>query len=209
MIHGYDENYIEKAMINLGDMLEYAVFDCHYEPDDFFRLFIQSGLAESFAIGNPSIVAGLSGPERAWKVLEKTKNQSYYPTPSWREDRSDIFWCGWSLAYYQWYSRKSFLEIWESVSIKTMQKMYTTLHEADISKTVEALDNLLKPAEKKSISFLRKSKGFTQKELAEAAGLNICQVQRLEYGERKVENLSLKTALALADALGVKAEELE
>jgi hypothetical protein len=31
----------------------------------------------------------------------------------------------------------------------------------------------------------------------------------LEYGERKVENMSLKSALALAKALGVAVEELE
>ena len=50
---------------------------------------------------------------------------------------------------------------------------------------------------------------MTQKELADEAHMTVSQLQRLEYGERKVENLSLKTALALAAALGVEASELE
>lgn len=36
----------------------------------------------------------------------------------------------------------------------------------------------------------------------------ISQLQRLEYGKRKIEHMSLKSALALAKALGVEVEEL-
>jgi hypothetical protein len=39
--------------------------------------------------------------------------------------------------------------------------------------------------------------------------MSISQLQRLEYGERKVENLPLKSALSLAKALRVEMEELE
>ena len=50
---------------------------------------------------------------------------------------------------------------------------------------------------------------MTQQELADEAHMTVSQLQRLESGERKVENLSLKTALALARALGVEVSELE
>ena len=56
---------------------------------------------------------------------------------------------------------------------------------------------------------LRIQYGLTQQELADEAHMTVSQLQRLEYGERKVENLSLKTALALARALGVEVSELE
>ena len=56
---------------------------------------------------------------------------------------------------------------------------------------------------------LRIQYGLTQQELADEAHMTVSQLQRLEYGERKVENLSLKTALALAEALGVEVSELE
>ena len=56
---------------------------------------------------------------------------------------------------------------------------------------------------------MRLVRGMTQQELAGRAHMSISQLQRLEYGERTVEKLSLKTALALAKALGVRIEELE
>lgn len=37
--------------------------------------------------------------------------------------------------------------------------------------------------------------------------MTVSQLQRIEYGERKAENLSLKTAIALSRALGVGIEE--
>lgn len=48
---------------------------------------------------------------------------------------------------------------------------------------------------------------MTQQELAEAAHMSVSQLQRIEYGERQVENLTEKTALARA--LGVVVSELE
>ncbi|MDO4179292.1 MAG: DUF3990 domain-containing protein [Phascolarctobacterium sp.] len=38
--------------------------------------------------------------------------------------------------------------------------------------------------------------------------IDISQLQRLECGERKLENVSLKTALKLARALGINVEQL-
>jgi transcriptional regulator with XRE-family HTH domain len=66
-----------------------------------------------------------------------------------------------------------------------------------------------KPVEKTKIADLRAIKGMTQQELADQAHMSISQLQRLEYGERKIENLSLKTAISLANALGVSVEELK
>lgn len=208
MIHAYDEMYIEGAMIRLGDMLEYACLDSGYDPDSFWHMFIHSGLARRFEIGDVSVVAGKSGPELAYIVLSKVDKQSNFTKPIWREERSDLYWCGWILAYYQWYRDVTFSKIWESVSIRMLQKMYTPLHEADITKTVEIIDRLIKSKENPSIKSLRLAKCLTQQSLANKAHMSISQLQRIEYRERKVENLSLKTAISLATALGVKVDEL-
>ena len=103
----------------------------------------------------------------------------------------------------------TFKEIWQSISIRMMQKMYPTLHEADISKTVDIMRGMILPKKKIPVQTLRLTRGMTQQELADEAHMTVSQLQRLEYGERKVENLSLKTALALARALGVEVSELE
>jgi DNA-binding Xre family transcriptional regulator len=209
MIRAYDEMYVEGAMIRMGDMLEYAGLDCGYDPDSFWKMFLRSQVARRFEIGDASVVAGKSGPELVYTVLSEIDHREELPVPTWRDDRSDLYWSGWVLAYYQWYTAQSFELIWKNISIRMLQKMYPMFHEADISKAVEALSEMQKPVRKTSISNLRLVRGMTQQELASRAHMSLSQLQRLEYGERKVENLSLKTALALAKALGVEVEELE
>lgn len=58
------------------------------------------------------------------------------------------------------------------------------------------------------IKELRKAAGLTQRQLADAAGLNIRQVQKIEAGEIEPGNMSAKNVFALADALGVDARRL-
>ena len=50
---------------------------------------------------------------------------------------------------------------------------------------------------------LRTEKHMTQAQLAEASGVHIKSIAKLECGTRPLGNLRLTTALALADALGV------
>lgn len=208
MIHAYDEMYLEGAMLRLGDMLEYSCLDCGYDPDAFWKMFIHSGIARKFADGNVAYLAGKSGPEIAYVILELEEQKNAFPTPTWREERSDLFWCGWILAYYQWYTNQSFEQIWRDISIRNLQKMYVTLHEADINKAVDIMQKLQQPVQQQKIADLRKIQGLTQHQLANRAHMSVSQLQRLEYGERKVENLSLKTALNLAAALKVDVREL-
>lgn len=209
MMYAYDDSYIEGAMIRLGDMIEYACLDLNYDPDAYFKMFIMSGIARRFEIGDVSVVAGKSGPELVQMVLTSVDHMIDFKKPTWREYRSDLYWCGWALAYFQWHEKKSFREIWNVISIRVMQKMYPALHEADISKTVDIMSRMLLPKKKSSVQILRLTRGMTQQELADEAHMTVSQLQRLEYGERKVENLSLKTALALAKALRVEVSELE
>ncbi len=208
MIHAYDEMYVEGAMLRLGDMLEYACLDCDYDPDSFWKMFIYSGFARRFEIGDVSLIAGQSGPELAYMVLYDVDHRRIFPDPAWREERSDLYWSGWVLAYFQWYENRTFSKIWDSISIRMLQKMYPALHEADISKAVDTMEGMMKPKRKISVRSLRLIRGLTQKELANRAHMTISQLQRIEHGERKIENLSLKTAIALAKALGVGVEEL-
>jgi DNA-binding XRE family transcriptional regulator len=54
------------------------------------------------------------------------------------------------------------------------------------------------------LAFLRLRAGLTQQQLADGANLLPSNVSRIERGERAIENLALKTAIALADTLGVQ-----
>lgn len=54
----------------------------------------------------------------------------------------------------------------------------------------------------------RTAAGLTQAQLADKAGMNIRQIQKLERGDIAPGNLTLKNAVGLAKALGIAAEQL-
>lgn len=58
------------------------------------------------------------------------------------------------------------------------------------------------------LAYHRHYAGLTQGELAAKSGVHINQIGKLERGEASPLNITLKTALALADALGVEPGDL-
>lgn len=54
----------------------------------------------------------------------------------------------------------------------------------------------------------RKKQGLTQTDLANRAQLNIRQIQKIENGEVKTENITLKTMQAIAQAFNAKIDDL-
>lgn len=59
-----------------------------------------------------------------------------------------------------------------------------------------------------NIKAYRKKQGLTQTGLANRAGLNIRQIQKIENDEVQTENVTLKTMQAIAQALHVKIDDL-
>lgn len=54
----------------------------------------------------------------------------------------------------------------------------------------------------------RKKQGLTQTDLANRAGLNIRQIQKIENDEVRTENVTLKTMQAIAQALNANIDDL-
>lgn len=61
---------------------------------------------------------------------------------------------------------------------------------------------------KNYVKTYRKKQGQTQTDLANRAGLNIRQIQKIENGEVHTENITLKTMQAIAQALNAKIDDL-
>ena len=59
-----------------------------------------------------------------------------------------------------------------------------------------------------SLRELRSVAGLSQTKLSESSGINLRQLQKIESGEIKIQNITLANAKKLADALGVKMEDL-
>ena len=106
MIHAYAEEYLNDAMENLGEAVDYAVNACGLDIDEFFHLFIATGYADAFGKGNPKILSGLSGTELVMEVVQKSGMDISFPEPQVEYDFSPEYWCGFILAYYQWKTRR-------------------------------------------------------------------------------------------------------
>jgi len=212
MICAYEETYLDDAMNNLGDMLDYAVNDCGLEAEEFFCHFIVSGVAETFEKGNPKYVAGLSGPELASEVIYRTFG-SRPDTPSAENiDKSPEYWAGWILAYYQWYSIRRFSDMQKNgLTISRVLSLYPVLHEADISKFVSVADQIIKQnmtAGTSNLQRIRKAGGMTQKELAEASGAALRMIQLYEQHKQHINKAQAVTLTRMAHVLGCAVEDL-
>lgn len=142
MINAYDKVYLEKARTNLARMLDFAVYDLKYDISDFFELFITSGVADRFENGDFNVLVGMSGVELAYEVLEKSNASFDRIKPNYTVNRSEEYWTGWALAYYQWGTSLSFKEIVHYIPIKEIQALYSTYHEMDIRQFVDKMNSL-------------------------------------------------------------------
>lgn len=138
-VHAYSEDYLWGAQRILGDMLDFGVNTCQLDMDFIMNKFIESGIADNFAIGNPKYVAGMTGCEVLRTVLEKTGEENPKENDIMYVDKSPEYWTGWAVAYYQWYRNYKFQEIQSKVPVSEVVKMYI-LHEADVMKFVEIMD---------------------------------------------------------------------
>lgn len=212
MIRAYEETYLSDAMNNLGDMLDYAVNDCGYSLEPFYSDFIVSGVSGAFEKGNPKYVAGMSGPELASEVLYRTRgSRSSFPA-SEEIEKSPEYWTGWILAYYQWYTAHSFSYLQRrGLSSARVLSMYPTLHEADISKFVDAANHILEKSritEGSNLKRIRTANGLTQKSLSDLSGVSLRMIQLYEQRRQDIRRAEAETLLRLSRALGCNALDL-
>ena len=85
------------------------------------------------------------------------------------------------------------------------------LHEVDERKFVEEANTIISRNQKNSkakLAKIRKARGFTQAELAEAAGITLRMVQLYEQRRNDINKAQVDTVLALSKALGCGIEDI-
>lgn len=208
---GYSELYLNDARKNLGEMIEYAVVDLGFDPDEFFGYFISSGIADKFGKGNPKFVVGMSGIELAECVFKAVGIEAESKQCDHTGYKGIAYWSGWILAYYQWETGRRFEDIVNGgLTLSNIFSMYI-LHEADESKFIRTANEMIarNNAERKSkLSVIRKARGFTQAELAKASGISLRMIQLYEQKQNDISKAQVDTVLALCKALGCDVEDL-
>lgn len=208
MIRAYDEIHLDDAMETLGNAIEYAVLFCEIDGQEFINLFITSGIAAEFGKGNVKYVAGMSGVELARLVLEKCGKKASDISELPYIDYPAEYWVGWILAYYQWYTGKSFTTICRKISFQNMMDLYGVLHEADPSKAVSVFDDIMKENGETNLARLRKNRGLSQSQLAKAANVSVRFIQLYEQKQTDINNAKHNHLKALSKVLGCEIDDL-
>lgn len=209
MTHAYDKAYLEDAMNNMADMFDYVANDCHMDKDEFFALFLATGLAGAFGRGTPRIVAGMSGAELAQEVFLRSGYPINAPEPSVRFSRSPDYWCGWILAFYQWSTGLTFEQISRQITIAEIENMYPTLHEAPEEKILDVMERRVeKRSEPTCLQTIRKTAHLTQQELSQKSGVSLRSIQLYEQREKDINKAQVRTVEKLARTLGCRIQDL-
>lgn len=209
MTHAYDKSYLEKARSSLARMFDFAVYDLHYDLTEFFNLFLSSGVAAQFEQGDVTTLVGMSGVELTYTVLEKSGVRTKRKTPLYTMDRSEEYWAGWALAYYQWETALTFSEIVKYVSIEEIVALYVPYHEMDIHQFVDHMNDLIRKGKPETnLKLRRMQQGLSQRQLADLSGVPLRTIQQYEQRQKNINKSQAEYLLMLAKALNCETEQL-
>lgn len=209
MICAYDKVYLENARRNLARMLDFAVYDLKYDISDFFDMFIKSGVASRFENGDVNILVGKSGVELAYEVTDRCGQNKRDIKPRYTADRSEEYWLGWALAYYQWETGLSFADIIKYIPIKDILALYKPYHEMDIRHFADRMNKLYLTAKPNTnLQILRKKARLSQKQLAEFSGISLRTIQQYEQRQKNINKAQGEYLIMLSKVLCCKSEDL-
>lgn len=214
----YEGFYVKRAQRVMGTMMEFAYLNLHMDPDKFFDLFIYSGISEEFQKGNPKYIAGMSGKELALEVIRQTSDRDVEMIDESFSQRSELYWAGWVIAYYQWYSNNSFNRIHKMLPFEKLIGLYNPLFQADIKKIVIDIDEFIDGYVEETtlrnqdgltnLANLRKYYKLSQRALAEKAGVKLRMVQLYEQRQNDINKGQVMTLKKLSEALNCRIEDL-
>lgn len=209
MTHAYQETFVYRLQIRLGNIFDVALNDYKLDKDELVKYFLNSYTCDAYQNGDVSYLIGKSGLElflcimedNGFKDIEIINNDHYI--------RSKEYWIGYVISYYQWYSNRTFKEIFDVVNFKTLEKMYYTLHEADITKFVSIMDELMKEYyHDTNLKRLRKKKGYSQKELSLKSNVSLRSIQMYEQRNKDINKASADSLYSLSLCLNCTMEDL-
>ena len=232
MTHAYDKICLERAADTLGRMLDYSVYSLHYDISAIIDLFIASGTASLFEHGDIRTIAGTSGVELAYEVLEASGIVFERTQPRYTKGLSPEYWCGHTLAHIQWEtclpfdqimasfsapgfisgyvrSRTSFID---SLPLDTEEQERSMMIKAfgrrfaedTVSKfaSASAVGSISEKSEETALKKIRIKNGLSQSGLAKASGVPLRTIQQYEQRQKDLSKARAEYLIALSRALG-------
>lgn len=200
MTHAYNEIYLDDAMITLAELFSYV--DNPKDADFLFEAFIIKGIAQQFGKGNPRYL--LLPSHILFKEVAEPYLKPIIPNPY---SRSATYWCGYVLAYYQWYTGLSFEEIRYKLPPSKIIQMYNPLHEASLSKFVSVASEIVFGPQTNLAKF-RKNAGLSQRKLAEYSNVSLRSIQLYEQKQLDINSAEAIKLYQISKVLGCNMEDL-
>ena len=200
MMHAYNELYLNSAMETLGEVFSFT--SNSDEADILFEEFLMSGYAYQFGRGNPRYINMPS-----FVLFKDIVNDKLPLTTLYSNERTPEYWCGFVLAYYQWYTGLSFQQIGEKLKPSKIIAMYNPLHEADLSKFVEVANGIVFDKET-NLSKYRRIAKLSQTELAKLSNVSLRAIQLYEQRTLDINSASAIKLFKISRVLGCNIEDL-
>lgn len=209
MIHAYQEIYLNSIQSALGEAFDYAINECNINGTDFIKLFLTSDASKKIEKGDCTYLVGKSGIELAIEIIQSTTGNDVFSEANDTFYRTAEYWIGYVIAYYQWYSSRTFSNIFYVFSYLDLKNMYQTLHEADISKFVDIADKRIKETmSETNLKHIRKLYGISQSKLAKYSTVSLRSIQMYEQRNKDINKASGETLYNLSKVLGCSMEDL-
>ncbi len=159
--------------------------------------------------GDPEYITGVSGIELFALIMKEAYGKDVDISSVERYIRTPEYWMGWAIAYYQWYTDRTYREIFQALSYSTLLFMYPTLHESDITKFVDECDKLVKAYyTETNLKRIRKMRGMTQSGLSYLSGVGLRSIQLYEQRVKDINKASIDAVYRLAKVLHTSMESL-
>lgn len=207
-MRAYDEEYLFDAMEVLGEAFDCAANRAGLTLDQFFEMFIATGVADAFGIGAPRYVSGSSGIELVLDVCYRAGLDvavALADMPGGGD--TPEYWCGWAVAYWQWGTGRPFRSIARMTSMEEVLGLYHPLHEAAEQRFVEVMEERVRRRGAPLKSW-REQRGLSQAALAERSGVSLRAIQQYEQRYKDINHSRGASLYRLAQALGCRVEDL-
>ena len=209
MIRAYEESYLSDAVRNLSAAFDYAINICKLDVEEFSVLFLRSRLSKEFEMGNPYIISGTSGIELIQKIILEIYPNYKFPEYTMTMVSSKEYWAGYYLAQYQWFTARSFKDIFRKISLSEIIDMYNVYHEMDISHFIEELNKrYTNTILDTKLKMHRMYSDMSQSELAKKSGVSLRAIQLYEQRVNDLNKAQVHTVYKLARALYCSVEDL-
>lgn len=236
MTHAYDPALAERAARTLGRMLDFSVYSLHGDVASMMDLFTACGLARLFENGDIRTIAGISGIELAYGILDRSGLAYERTAPRHTISLSPEFWCGYTLAMIQCKACLPFDAIMRRFDHSGFMSDYVDqrtsyLESLDLSMDADKRSAALRAfgagysgdavsrflAEEHagtgnaagcSLKSMRIKNGLSQSGLAKAAGIPVRTIQQYEQGQKDLSKAGAGYLIALSRVLNCPPEIL-